>query len=54
MAEAAKTVYNNYIYLGQLRYYKSGQPLLPNRAAIANWSKMYYKLGQLRQIGAYQ
>ena len=52
MAEAAKTVYDNYIYLGQLRYYKSGQPLLQNRAAIANWSKMYYKLGQVLQIRA--
>ena len=52
MAEAAKTVYNNYIYLRQLRYYKSGQPLLQNRAAIANWSKMYCKLGQVLQIRA--
>ena len=26
-------------------YYKSGQPLLQNRAAIINWGKMYYKLG---------
>ena len=28
-------------------YYKLGQPLLQNRAAITNWSKMYYKLEQL-------
>ena len=33
-------------------YYKLGQPLLQNRAAIMNWSKMYYKLGQLLQIRA--
>ena len=32
-------------------YYKLGQPLLQNRAAITNWG-MYYKLGQLVQIGA--
>ena len=31
-------------------YYKSGQPLLQNRAAITNWGR-YYKLGQLLQIG---
>ena len=28
-------------------YYKLGQPLLQNRAAITNWGKMYYKLGQV-------
>ena len=33
-------------------YYKSGQPLLQNRAAIKNWDKMYYKLGQVLQIRA--
>ena len=33
-------------------YYKSGQPLLQNRAAIKNWGKMYYKLGQVLQIRA--
>ena len=39
-------------------YYKLGQPLLQNRAAITNWGKMYYnwgryyKLGKLLQIGA--
>ena len=39
-------------------YYKLGQPLLQNRAAITNWGKMYYKLGryykleQLLQLGA--
>ena len=32
-------------------YYKLGQPLLQNRAAITNWGR-YYKLGQLLQIGA--
>ena len=31
-------------------YYKLGQPLLQNRAAITNWGR-YYKLGQLLQIG---
>ena len=33
-------------------YYKLGQPLLQNTAAIANWGKMYYKLGQVLQIRA--
>ena len=33
-------------------YYKLGQPLLQNRAAITNWGKMYYKLGQVLQIRA--
>ena len=33
-------------------YYKLGQPLLQNRAAITNWVKMYYKLRQLLQIRA--
>ena len=39
-------------------YYKLGQPLLQNRAAITNWGKMYYKLDryykleQLLQLGA--
>ena len=28
-------------------YYKLEQPLLQNRAAITNWGKMYYKLGQV-------
>ena len=32
-------------------YYKLGQPLLQNRAAIKNWGR-YHKLGQLLQIGA--
>ena len=27
-------------------YYKLEQPFLQNRAAITNWGKMYYKLGQ--------
>ena len=26
-------------------YYKLGQSLLQNRAAITNWDKIYYKLG---------
>ena len=33
-------------------YYKLGQPLLRNRAAITNWGKIYYKLRQVLQIGA--
>ena len=33
-------------------YCKLGQPLLQNRAAITNWGKMYYKLGQVLQVGA--
>ena len=33
-------------------YYKLGQPLLQNRAAITNWGKMYYKLEQVVQIRA--
>ena len=32
-------------------YYKLGQPLLQNRAAITNLG-IYYKLGQILQIGA--
>ena len=31
-------------------YYKLGQPLLQNRAAITNWGKMYHKLGQVLQM----
>ena len=31
-------------------YYKLGQPLLQNRAAITNWGEMYDKLGQVLQI----
>ena len=39
-------------------YYKSGQLLLQNRAAVTNWKKFitnwgsYYKFGQLLQMGA--
>ena len=33
-------------------YYKLGQPLLQNRAAVTNRGKMYYKLGQVLQIRA--
>ena len=35
-------------------YCKLGQNvmLLQNRAAITNWGKMYYKLGQVLQVGA--
>ena len=33
-------------------YYKLGQPLLQNRAAITNWGKIDYKLGKILQIRA--
>ena len=33
-------------------YFKLGQPLLQNRAAITNWGKVYRKLGQVLQIRA--
>ena len=33
-------------------YYKLGQPLLQNRAAITNWNKMYHKLRQVLKIRA--
>ena len=33
-------------------YYKLGQPLLQNRAAITSWGKMYYKFGLVLQIRA--
>ena len=33
-------------------YCKLGQSSLQNRAAIRNWGKMYYKLGQVLQIRA--
>ena len=35
-----------------LVYYKLGQPLLQNRAAITDWGKIYYILGQVLQIRA--
>ena len=33
-------------------YYKLGQSLFKNRAAITNCGKIYYKLGQVLQISA--
>ena len=33
-------------------FYKLGQPLLQNRAAITNWRKMYYELEHVLQIRA--
>ena len=33
-------------------YYKLGQPLLQNGAVITNRNKIYYKLGEVLQIGA--
>ena len=38
--------------LGQLNYYKSEQLLQFRATVIKNWGKLYYKLGQLLQIGA--
>ena len=32
------------------RFYKLGQLLLENMAAITTWSKIYYELGQVLQI----
>ena len=34
-------------YTNQGSYYKLGKPLLQIGAAITNWGKLYYKLGQL-------
>ena len=31
-------------------YYKLRLPILKNRAAITNWGRIYYKLGQVLQI----
>ena len=31
-------------------YYKLGQTLLQNRAAVRNWGKVFYKLWQILQI----
>ena len=36
--------------LGQIHYYKLGQVLLQIGAAIKNWGKMYFKLGQVLQF----
>ena len=38
--------------LGQLHYYKLGQELLQIGAAIPNWGKIYFKLGQVLPIRA--
>ena len=43
---------NAYYKLGQLFYYKLGQGLVQIGAGITNWGKVYYKLGQVLQIGA--
>ena len=32
-------------------YYKLGQTLFQKRAAITNWGKIYYKLGQVYKLG---
>ena len=34
-------------------YYKLGQSLLQNRAAITNWGEVYYKLGQILHTKAF-
>ena len=47
------TNWGSFIIKNWHSYYKLGQLLLQNRAAITNWSR-YYKLGQLLQIGAQQ
>ena len=39
-------------FINRGSYNKLGQPLLQNRAAITNWDKIYYKLGQVLQIRA--
>ena len=40
------------VITNQGSYYKLAHPLLQIVAAITNWDKLYYKLGQLLQIGA--
>ena len=45
------TNWGSFIITNWGSYYKLGQPLLQNRAAITNWGR-YYKLGQLLQIRA--
>ena len=40
------TNWGSFIITNWGSYYKLGQPLLQNRAAITNWGR-YYKLGQL-------
>ena len=47
------TNWGSFIITNWGSYYKLGQPLLQNRAAITNWGR-YYKLGQLLQIEASQ
>ena len=46
------TNWGSFIITNWGSYYKLGQPLLQNRAAITNWGKMYYKLEQVFQIRA--
>ena len=68
MGQACVTNWGSFVLL-QIRanvvtnwgsYYKLGQPLLQNRAAIKNWGKIYYnwgtyyKLGQLLQTAAHK
>ena len=58
LGPAGVTNWSSFIITNWGSYYKLGQPLLQNRAAITNWGKIYYKLGryyklvQLLQIGA--
>ena len=58
LGQACVTNWNSFILL-QIKanvvtnwgnYYKLGQPLLQNRAAITNWGEIYYKLEQVLQI----
>ena len=44
------TNWGSFIITNWGSYYKLGQPLLQNRAAITNLGKIYYKLGQVLQI----
>ena len=46
------TNWGSLIITNQGSSYKLGQPLLQIGAAITNCSKLYYKLGQILQIGA--
>ena len=51
LGQACVTNWSSFIITNWGSYYKLGQPLLQNRAAITYWGS-YYKLGQLLQTGA--
>ena len=46
------TNWGSFIITNWGSYYKLGQSLFKNRAAITNCGKIYYKLGQVLQISA--